>query len=164
MITKPYNNYSSKVINPFKRIKNKICLYIAKSFPLNTIRVRALRLYGFHIGKQVYIGPELIITIENDNNESIIVIGDRVAFGPRVTLVIASNANWSNLNKTISPISSSRIEIGNDTWIGAGVIILPNITIGESSIIGAGSVVTKNVPSKSIYGGIPAKFIKKIDI
>ena len=44
-----------------------------------------------------------------------------------------------------------------------GVIVLPGVTIGESSIIGAGSVVTKDVPSNSIYAGVPAKFLQKIE-
>jgi len=159
---KPYNNFSNKFLNPLVRGKNKICLYLVKSFPLNKIRVSALRWFGFQVGEKVYIGPELIITIENEKNSCKLEIGDRVAFGPRVTLVLASNANWSKLNHKIDPVRSF-IKIGNDSWLGTGVIVLPGITIGESSIIGAGSVVTKDVPSHSIYAGVPARFIKKIE-
>ena len=55
-----------------------------------------------------------------------------------------------------------RITIGNDVWLGAGVIVLPEIAIGEGSIIGAGSIVTKNVPPYSVAVGNPARVIKKI--
>ncbi|OIP87715.1 hypothetical protein AUK05_00625 [Candidatus Shapirobacteria bacterium CG2_30_35_20] len=52
------------------------------------------------------------------------------------------------------------ITIGNDVYIGFGVIILRGVTIGDGAIIAAGSVVTKDIPSHEIYGGVPAKFIK----
>jgi acetyltransferase-like isoleucine patch superfamily enzyme len=51
--------------------------------------------------------------------------------------------------------------IGNDVWIGHGVIIVGNITIGNGAILAAGSVITKNVAPYTIVAGIPAKEIKK---
>lgn len=53
------------------------------------------------------------------------------------------------------------IVIGNDVWIGRESIIMPGVRIGDGAVIGAYSVVTKDVPSYSIVGGNPAKFIKK---
>ena len=52
------------------------------------------------------------------------------------------------------------IEIGNDVWIGANVLIMGGINIGDGAIIGAGALVTKDVPPYSIVGGTPAKIIK----
>ncbi len=52
-------------------------------------------------------------------------------------------------------------EIGNDVWIGNDVKIMQGIRIGDGVIIGAGAVVTKDLESYTIYGGIPAKFIRK---
>ena len=49
-------------------------------------------------------------------------------------------------------------------FIGGHSIILKGVTIGKASIIGAGSVVTRDVPDYEIWGGNPAKFIKKIDV
>ncbi len=57
----------------------------------------------------------------------------------------------------------SSIVIGNNVWICAGAIILPGVTIGDNSIVGAGAVVTTDVPSNSIYAGVPAKLLKKIE-
>ena len=51
--------------------------------------------------------------------------------------------------------------IGNDVWVAAGVHILRGVHIGDGAIIGANSVVTKDVPPYEIWGGNPARFIKK---
>lgn len=53
------------------------------------------------------------------------------------------------------------IVIGNDVWIGYEAIVLSGVTIGDGAIIGTRSVVTKDVPSYTIVGGIPAKPIRK---
>ncbi|KAL3417315.1 galactoside O-acetyltransferase [Phlyctema vagabunda] len=54
------------------------------------------------------------------------------------------------------------ITIGKDCWLGGNVIILPGVTIGDGSTIGAGSVVTRDVPSRVIVAGNPAKVIRGI--
>ncbi|MFT6085175.1 MAG: acetyltransferase-like isoleucine patch superfamily enzyme [Glaciecola sp.] len=55
------------------------------------------------------------------------------------------------------------ITIGNNVFIGYGVIILPGITIGDNVVIGAGSVVSKNIPSNVVVVGVPARIIKSIE-
>jgi len=57
---------------------------------------------------------------------------------------------------------TSPIHIKKYAFIGGDSIILKGVTIGENSIVAAGSVVTKNIPDNEIWGGNPAKFIKKI--
>jgi acetyltransferase-like isoleucine patch superfamily enzyme len=59
-----------------------------------------------------------------------------------------------NLNK-----HKGKVVIGNDVWIGAGVIIMPSVKIGDGAIVGANSVVTKDVPDYAIVVGSPAKVI-----
>lgn len=51
--------------------------------------------------------------------------------------------------------------IGNDVWIGAEAMIMPGVQIADGAIIGARSLVTKNIGPYEIYGGNPAKLIKK---
>lgn len=55
------------------------------------------------------------------------------------------------------------IALGNNVYVGVRSIIMPGVKIGNNCIIAAGSVVTKNVPDNTIYGGVPAKYIKSTD-
>ena len=54
------------------------------------------------------------------------------------------------------------VHLGNNVWLGAGVIVLPGVTIGDNSIIAAGSVVTHNVAPNVIVAGTPAKVLRQI--
>ncbi len=54
-----------------------------------------------------------------------------------------------------------RAVIGNDVWIGHGVIVLPGVKVGDGAVLAAGAVVTKDVQPYTIVGGIPAKFIRE---
>ena len=56
------------------------------------------------------------------------------------------------------------IKIGDNVFIGAGVIIHPNVEIGSNVVIGAGSVVTKDIPSNSVVEGNPAAVVCKLDM
>lgn len=53
------------------------------------------------------------------------------------------------------------VEIGEHAFIGTDSIITGNVRIGKGAIVGAGSVVTKDIPDYEIWGGNPARFIKK---
>ncbi len=55
-----------------------------------------------------------------------------------------------------------KVVIGENAFIGANCILLPNTVIGKNAIVGAGSVVTKDVPENTIVAGNPAKIIKTI--
>lgn len=57
-------------------------------------------------------------------------------------------------------VQTKEISIGNHVWIGSRVTILKGVKIGDGAIIAAGSVVSKDVPAKTLVGGIPAKIIK----
>lgn len=63
------------------------------------------------------------------------------------------------IGDTIDP-RRSRVEIGDNCFIGFGTVILPNVTIGRNSIIGAGSVVTHDIPADVIAAGAPAKVVR----
>jgi len=53
-----------------------------------------------------------------------------------------------------------RVVIGNDVWMGHGVIVLPGVTVGDGAVLAAGAVVTKDVAPYSIVGGVPAKLLR----
>lgn len=89
-----------------------------------------------------------------------------IILGDDVTISAGAKILSSSLNVVDGIIQKRHIhkpvKIGNGTWIGAGAIICPGVTIGENSIIAAGAVVTKDMPSGSLIGGIPAKVIRPL--
>lgn len=110
---------------------------------------------NIHLGKNVFINSSC-----HFQDQGGIYIGDNVLIGHNVTL--------ATINHDLDPKMSRKnhhapIFIKDNVWIGSGAIILPGVTIGEWSVIGAGSVVTKDVPPYSVYAGVPAKFIKKVE-
>lgn len=54
-----------------------------------------------------------------------------------------------------------RTVIGNDVWIGHGVIVLPGVKIGDGAVLAAGAVVSRDVQPYTIVGGVPAKIIRE---
>jgi len=73
---------------------------------------------------------------------------------------IKSKIPAANREKVLDNIRKPKTIIGNDVWIGHGVIIVAGVNIGNGAIIGAGSVVTKDVPDYAIVAGAPAKIIR----
>lgn len=84
---------------------------------------------------------------------------DNVLIGPEVKIL---SVNHPLDPKNRRGVILKSVKIRRNAWIGAGVTVCPGVTIGENSVIGAGSVVTKDVPSNTVYAGVPAKFIKNI--
>lgn len=143
----------------FRKFFIKIGKLLARDFPYYKARLFGLKLCGFQVGEKVYIGESLVIVSIISDNNCELVVNDRVSIGPRVTLILSSDANWSKLMET-REIIEGKIVLENDCWIGAGAIILPNVTIGERAIVGAGAVVTKDVKAGDVVAGVPARTIK----
>jgi len=157
----------SKTNIVIKKIFRKICRSISKSsFMPNPVRIYFLRKAGVNIGDEVIINEGFTLACDI-GYESNLTIEDRVAFGPNVTVVVTSHPNNSRLRvlKDIYPSFEifGNVCIHHDTWVGAGVIILSEVTVGEYSIVGAGAVVTEDVPPFSIVAGVPAKVIRAIE-
>jgi acetyltransferase-like isoleucine patch superfamily enzyme len=136
--------------------------WIASSFPSNSVRVAAIRGMGFSVGKDVYVGPGLILSTMNSDNSCHLLIGDRVSIGPGVCLILASDPNNSKLAHVFTPVRGN-IRLEADCWLGARCILLPNVSIGEAAVIAAGAVVTESVDAYTVVGGVPAKTLRKID-
>lgn len=90
------------------------------------------------IGKNVMMGPETVIYTRNHKSDDLDV--------PMI------DQGYEEYKPVI---------IEDDVWIGRRAIILPGVTIGKGCIIGAGAVVTANTEPYAIYGGVPAKMIKR---
>jgi acetyltransferase-like isoleucine patch superfamily enzyme len=146
-------------------VSKKLFKLVGKYFPLNRVRIWALRRAGYTVGSQVFIGEELQVTDDLSDSAADLpgrfFIGDRVAIAQRVMIIIDSDPNWSKLRNKIEAVHG-QVRIENDAWIGAGAIILPNVTVGEQAIVGAGAVVTRDVPPRCIVAGNPAKVIREL--
>jgi len=145
-----------------RAVRKKLAKAIAKSFPLNAVRISALRAAGYGVGRSVYLGSELHVTDELYSNACSLSIGDRVAIAQRVLIILSSHPNNSKLRDQIGDINGS-VTICDDAWIGAGAILLPNVTVGEQAIVAAGSIVTKDVPPRTVVAGNPARALRSID-
>ena len=58
---------------------------------------------------------------------------------------------------------NGKIIVKSGSWLGSRAILLPNIIVNYSTVVGAGSIVTKNLEKNCIYGGSPAKLIKRLE-
>lgn len=113
-------------------------------------------------GKHVFMGNQVYanfnLTIVDDAN---IYIGDKVMFGPNVTIATANHPINPQLREKGMQYNKE-VHIGNNVWIGAGAIIVPGITIGDNSVIGAGSIVTRDIPANVVAVGNPCRVMREI--
>lgn len=107
------------------------------------------------IGKNVFINFDCTLLDLGG-----IIIEDNVMIAPKVSLLSEGHPVFINERQTLT---TAKIHIKKNAWIGANATILQGVTIGENSVVAAGSVVSKDVPANTIVGGVPAKFIKKND-
>jgi len=107
----------------------------------------------------VYIGRFCTMSISTEIKiKKNALISDRVFIGD-------CNHGFLDTSKPISqqPINfAGRVEIGEGSWIGIGVAILPGVKVGKNAVIGANSVVTHDVPDCCIAAGNPARIINRI--
>lgn len=111
---------------------------------------------GLKVGKN--FNPQLGFEID-PSHCWLIEIGDNVTFGPHVQVLAHDASTYSLLGYT----KIGKVIIGNNVFIGAGAIILPNVSIGDNTIVGAGSVVTHSIPRNMVCAGNPAKLIMSIE-
>ena len=90
-------------------------------------------------------------------------IGKDVMIAPSVAL-IASNHNYKERTIPMNKQGSTHkgITVGDNVWIGYGVIITDGVDIGNNTVIAAGSVVTKSIKENVLVGGNPARTIKEL--
>lgn len=171
------------IVHPIKTrprgwIRSLRCIYIKRSkgsVIYQNVRKDIVPFNAFILGKNSVI--ESFSTINNMVGDVIIGSHSRVGLGNTVIgpvtignyVNLAQNITVSGLNhnyqdpeKTISSqgVSTNKITIEDDVWIGANCVILAGTTIGKHSVIAAGTIVTQNVPPYSIFAGNPGKIIK----
>lgn len=111
---------------------------------------------NLHFGNSVYANFNLTIVDDGD-----IYVGDRVMFGPNVTIATANHPIEPTLRRSAMQYNKP-VRIGENVWIGAGSVIVPGVTIGKNSVIGAGSVVVKDIPENVVAVGNPCRVLREI--
>lgn len=114
-------------------------------------------------GKHVHFGDGVYanfgLTCVDDTH---IYVGSHTLFGPNVVLATAGHPMMPELRKHGIQYNMP-IHIGENCWLGAGVIVVPGVTIGDNVVIGASSVVTKDIPSNSVAMGTPCRVVRQIN-
>lgn len=109
-----------------------------------------------HFGSFIYANSNL--TLVDDGH---IYVGDRVMFGPNVTVATANHPIDAELRARALQYNKD-VYIGENTWIAANVAIVPGVRIGKNTVIGAGSVVTKDIPDNVVAVGNPCRVLREI--
>lgn len=88
-------------------------------------------------------------------------IGAEASIGPQV-IIMDNDFHQLDPERRNEVPPSAPVILEKKVWLGARVIVLRGVTIGEGSVVAAGSVVTKDVPARSVAGGIPARVIRSL--
>jgi maltose O-acetyltransferase len=90
-----------------------------------------------------------------------ITIGSACQIATRVQLLTATHPIDPQARR-IGWESAEPIVVGDNVWLGGGVILCPGVTIGDDTVIGAGAVVTRDLPVGVVAAGTPAKILREI--
>jgi acetyltransferase-like isoleucine patch superfamily enzyme len=88
-----------------------------------------------------------------------ITIGDDVLLAPQVFITASNYQFTADVPIMSQPCAEADVVIGDDVWLGAGVVVVAGVTIGDGCVVGAGSVVTRSLPAGAIAAGCPARAI-----
>jgi maltose O-acetyltransferase len=114
--------------------------------------------YGYqtHIGARTFVNFGLVAL-----DVAPIRIGDDVQIGPYVQLLTPTHplepeprrAKWE---------AAEPITIGDNVWLGGGVVVCPGVTVGADTVVGAGAVVTNDLPASVLAVGTPARVVRSL--
>jgi len=111
-------------------------------------------------GRQIHVGER---TFANFGLTALdvapITIGDDVQIGPNVQLLTPTHPLDAALRRARWE-AAEPIALGDNVWLGGGVIVLPGVTIGGNTVVGAGAVVTRDLPPDVVAVGNPARVIR----
>jgi len=134
---------------------------------------------GLRLGDNVYIGRNTILSCKEGSiavgdyanisancsllSETEISLGRYCFLAGHCYLVAGGNHSFDDVSRPIMfqpSVSKGGIRVGDDVWLGAGVIVLDGATIGQGTVVGAGAVVTESLPEFSVAVGSPARVVR----
>ncbi|HAZ0648805.1 chorismate mutase [Enterococcus faecium] len=118
---------------------------------------------NFDYGYNIFVGENFYANFNcTFLDVSTIEIGDNCMFAPNVQLYTATHP-LHPVKRNSGLEYAKPIKIGNNVWLGGGVIVTPGATLGDNVVVGAGSVVTKSFPDNVVIAGNPARIIKTVE-
>jgi maltose O-acetyltransferase len=115
------------------------------------------RLENFRMGERCFINVSVFV-----DAAAPVILGDGVSIGHHVVIITTDHELGPSEHRA-EAVCPRPVTICTGAWIAAGVTLLPGVTIGQGAVVAAGAVVTKDVPPDTLVGGIPAKFIRRIE-
>jgi len=114
--------------------------------------------YGFRttIGARTFVNWGFVLV-----DVARVRIGDDVQIGPGVQILTATHPLEPEPRRQKWE-ASQPVTIGDNVWLGGGVIVNPGVGIGADTVVGAGSVVTRDLPSGVVAVGSPARVIREL--
>jgi len=113
-------------------------------------------------GENISIGPR---TFVNSNLTALDVapirIGADCQIGPNVQLLTPTHPLDAQRRRDKLE-GGEPITIGDNVWLGGGVIVLPGVRIGDDTVVGAGAVVTRDLPARVLAVGNPARVVREL--
>ncbi len=118
---------------------------------------------NFDYGYNIFVGENFYANFNcTFLDVSTIEIGDNCMFTPNVQLYTATHP-LHPVKRNSGLEYAKPIKIGDNVWLGGGVIVTPGVTLGNNVVVGAGSVVTKSFPDNVVIAGNPARIIKTVE-
>ncbi|EMW5714738.1 chorismate mutase [Enterococcus lactis] len=118
---------------------------------------------NFDYGYNIFVGENFYANFNcTFLDVSTIEIGDNCMFAPNVQLYTATHP-LHPVKRNSCLEYAKPIKIGDNVWLGGGVIVTPGVTLGNNVVVGAGSVVTKSFPDNVVIAGNPARIIKTVE-
>lgn len=114
---------------------------------------------------RLLMGTDAIVNNATLNtNSGRIEIGDGTIFGHNVSIITGTHPiDQRGLDRHSFPLEGRDIIIGKGVWVATNAVVLGPCTIGDNAVIAAGAVVIGgDIPPNTVYGGVPAKFIKTL--
>jgi maltose O-acetyltransferase len=114
--------------------------------------------YQLHIGSRTFANFGLVAL-----DVARIDIGDDVQIGPAVQLLTPTHPIDPELRRRKWE-AAEPISIGDNVWLGGGVVVCPGVSIGADTVVGAGAVVSRDLPANVVAVGNPARIIREIPV
>ncbi len=146
--------------------------FFKSAFPINSIKISLLKMFGAKIGKGVVIKPHVNIkypwrlTVGNHvwigehvwiDNLADVVIEDNVCISQGAMLLCGNH----DYKKTSFDLITGNITLKKGSWVGAKSVVCPSVIVGNHAVLTVGSIATKNMNDYTIYQGNPAEAVKE---